>query len=114
MIATPPVETIPLRTDSTGTIFVGNSRVTLQSVIMRFEGGDAPEKIVDSFDVLTLPEVYAVIAYYLNNREQIERYLQDQQDKAERLRQQLEAEHPEIFTLQEKFRALKSTSEQKS
>lgn len=42
------------------------------------------------YSTLTLPEVYAVIAYYLRHREHVEAHLARREQKAEEVRQRTE------------------------
>lgn len=85
---------IPLRMDETGSIRVGNTRVLLELVIHAYEDGSTPEGIVDSFDSLRLADVYAVIAYYLQNRQQVDEYLKRRDQEAEAIRREIEANQP--------------------
>jgi uncharacterized protein (DUF433 family) len=68
-------EKIPIETDKDGVIRVGNTRVTLQTLITAFNGGSTAEEIVHQFPVLNLADVYAVITYYLRNRDTVEKNL---------------------------------------
>ena len=68
-------EKIPIETDKDGVIRVGNTRVTLQTLITAFNGGSTAEEIVHQFPVLYLADVYAVITYYLRNRDTVEKNL---------------------------------------
>ena len=45
-----------------GVLRVGNNRVSLDSVIIDFNQGSAPEQIVYDFDTLTLSDVYVIIS----------------------------------------------------
>ena len=63
-------------------------RVSLDSVVYAFLGGQSPESIVQSFSVLTLEEVYGAIAFYLANRTVIDAYLSEGEQLFETLRQQ--------------------------
>ena len=65
----------PLRVDQRDTIRVGNTRVTLEVLIHAFRDGATPEQIVQDFDSLTLADVYAVIAYYLQHRSEVDAYV---------------------------------------
>ncbi len=94
---------VPLRTNDDGVMLIGESRVRLDSVIFAFQQGDSPEQIVDSFDSLRLADVYATIAYYLNHRETVEAYLQQQLADADALQKEIETYHPEIFTLRNRL-----------
>lgn len=50
-------------------------RVSLDSVVYAYLGGQTAEGIAQSFPVLTIEEVYGAIAYYLANRADIDAYL---------------------------------------
>ena len=91
MIANQPTIKVPVHTDEHGIIRVSGTRVTLDTVIARHHQGDTPEAIHAGFDVLPLNDVYAVIAYYLANRDALDAYLQHNREAAERTRQQIEA-----------------------
>ena len=58
---------VPLREDEHGAIRAGDTRVLLDLVIQEFRNGATPEAIVESYDALTLADVYAVITYYLRH-----------------------------------------------
>jgi uncharacterized protein (DUF433 family) len=47
----------------------------LELVIGAFQWGQTPEGIVQSYDALSLPDVYAVVGYYLANPAPIDEYL---------------------------------------
>ena len=55
--------------------WITGTRVSLASVVYAFLDGLSPESIVDSFDTLTLEEVYGAIAFYLGHRDVIDAYL---------------------------------------
>jgi uncharacterized protein (DUF433 family) len=65
----------PLCTDAGGVVRVGATRVTLDTVVGAFLNGCTAEEIATKYPVLDLADVYAVIAYYLWNREAIDAYL---------------------------------------
>jgi uncharacterized protein (DUF433 family) len=82
---------VPLRVDAHGTVRVAGTRLTLESVVAAFERGDTPSEIADAFPGVELADVYAVIAYYLRHRRDVDVYLEEQEAKAAEIRQQLEA-----------------------
>ena len=84
--------TVPLTTTEFGTIRVGHSRVSLDSVVYHYEQGATAERIAESFPSLDLAEIYAVIAYYLANRESVQEYLRRQEAEADALQQQIESD----------------------
>jgi uncharacterized protein (DUF433 family) len=79
------VQTIPLNADADGVMRVGDTRVTLDTVVHAFEQGHTAGEIVSHYPALRLADVYAVIAYYLNNRAAVEVYLRRQQEEAQRI-----------------------------
>lgn len=74
-----------------GVLRVGDSRVSLDTVIIAFLQGATPEQIVEDYDSLELAEVYAVISYYLQNRAEVEKYLAKRKVGRENLRRQIES-----------------------
>lgn len=69
-----------------GGLRVGDTRVSLDSVVHAFNRGESAEEIQRDFDTLTLAEVHAAIAYYLYNREKIDKYLAKRAEDYERVR----------------------------
>lgn len=85
--------TPPLRWDEAGGIRIGQSRVTLDSLLASYHNGFTPEEIAVQYSVLTLADIYGTIAYYLTHRQQIDTYLEQRQRAAQQHRQQLTQEH---------------------
>jgi uncharacterized protein (DUF433 family) len=85
---------VPLRADASGTVRVGRSRVTLDLVVEEFLAGSPPERIVEQYDALKLPDVYAVLAYYLRHRREVDAYLADRRQRAGALRGEIEGHFP--------------------
>lgn len=94
MIELPASIAVPLRFDESGAVRVGKSRVLLVLVIHAFQDGATPETIVQSYDTLQLADVYAVLAYYLTHKQDVEEYLQRNEDKAAAIQRKIEAEQP--------------------
>ncbi len=97
---------VPIHTDEHGTIRVGGTRVTLDVVLARYQQGRTLAEIKESFPTLKLADIYAVISYYLSHQAEVDEYLRQQDEEAVSVRQQLEAENPELFALEDKFRKL--------
>ena len=55
--------------------WIAGRRVSLDSVVYAYLGGQTAEGIAQSFPVLTLEEVYGAVAFYLANRADIDAYL---------------------------------------
>ena len=87
------VETpVPLRTDAHGTVRVGGTRVTLDTVVGAFLQGATAEDIVRKYPTLNLADVYAVLSYYLRRRAEVDAYLREQEQEAAAIRGRIEAD----------------------
>ncbi len=107
MISDPLTMIVPLRMDEQGAIRVSGTRVTLDTVIARYHQGDSPEAIHAGFSTLSVTDIYAIIAYYLAHRDELDAYLQRRDEEAERLRQEIEANYtPEQKAFNERIRKL--------
>ena len=67
-------EYVEHRNDGYGII---GSRVSLESLIVPFLDGAAPETLVDEFPTLSLEQVYGAITFYLAHRPEMDRYLKE-------------------------------------
>jgi uncharacterized protein (DUF433 family) len=79
------VQVVPLATDQTGTVRVGGTRVTLETLVALYNQGLTAEEIQIELPVLDLPDIYAALSYYLNHREQLRAYLDEQRAEADQL-----------------------------
>ena len=90
----PLTVTVPLREDPPGVFRVGNSRVSLESVLHAYQQGESPQGIVEMYPVLELGDVFTVIGYYLAHRAEVDAYLRDCDEAAAALRKRIEATQP--------------------
>lgn len=67
---------------------IAGTGVTVRRIVSWYKLGLSPEEIADEFGHLTLAQVYAALAYYHANREEIEADLAAEEMEAERLEQQ--------------------------
>ena len=58
-----------------GGYYLVGSRVSLESIVYKFQDGALPECIVKSLPSLTLEQVYGAITFYLANRAAMDAYL---------------------------------------
>lgn len=84
-------QTVPLTLGSDGVMRVAGSRVTLDSLIHQFQHGATAEQIQEDFPSVSLRDIYAVIAYYLQHTRSVEEYLCEQSQGAVKARQEIEA-----------------------
>ncbi len=104
------LEPILLSDDGNGGIRVGNTRVTLDTVIAAFNSGYTPEEIIINFDTLELADVYSVIGYYLRHKIEVDEYLKKHEKEATELQILLESRYDRV-NLRERLLARKQQTE---
>jgi uncharacterized protein (DUF433 family) len=62
-------------TEVDGAYRVGETRVSLDSLVYLFQEGVSAEGMVESYPVLTLEQVHGALAFYLANQKDIDAYL---------------------------------------
>ena len=77
--------------------WIAGTRVSLDSVVYAFLEGLSPESIVDSFDTLTLEEIYGALAFYLGHREEIDAYLKQSEAQFDELCRRARAANPLLY-----------------
>jgi uncharacterized protein (DUF433 family) len=82
---------VPLCDDGAGGYRVGNTRVSLDTVLHSHLRGMTAEEIVASLDTLDVADVYAVLAWAVRNPGEASTYLERREQEAQRLRAELEA-----------------------
>lgn len=111
MISSPNGDATPLWRDEHGKFRVVGTRVLLELVIHAYNQGEIPEEIVDSYPSLRLADVYAVIAYYLYHRVEIDAYVHQANEKADQIQRETEANYsPQTLALRARLRELKRSS----
>jgi uncharacterized protein (DUF433 family) len=85
------IATVPLTADEAGVLLVAGTRVPLDTVIYAFNEGATPEEIAQNFPTLDLASIYAVVGYYLQNRPEVEQYLEQRKVQQEELKKELQA-----------------------
>jgi len=80
-----------------GGYWVAGTRVSLDSIVYAFLGGQTAEGIAQAFPVLTLEQVYGAIAFYLANRLDIDAYLAQAKADFEAMRQAARDAEPMFY-----------------
>ncbi len=83
-------QSVPLAMGADGVLRVGNTRVTLDTVVAAFDSGCTCEEIAQQYPSLRLPDIYVVVGYYLSHREDLKPYF----DRRKSERAKLESERP--------------------
>jgi uncharacterized protein (DUF433 family) len=84
----------PLLTEPDGVIRVLGTRVSLETVVGAFDEGATAEEIAQRYPSLDLAAVYAVIAYVLGNRPEVDAYVTARRREARALQAEVEAQLP--------------------
>ena len=98
-------EAPPLRQDASGALRVGSSYVLVELVIRAFQDGATPEAIAQRYPTATLADIYAVIAYYLRHRQELEAYLEAREQRAQEVRQRIERQQGDLADLRSRILA---------
>ena len=102
---------IPLTRLENGVYRVSGTRIGMDRVIEHFKDGATPQEIVESFDTLRLADVFTIIAYYLNHKEEVEEQLRQEDCEAEELRHIIEAGQPPRTEVRARLLARKAQME---
>ena len=74
---------LPLTLGKDGVARVSGTRVTLDTVVRAFNRGATAEEIAQQYPSLSLSDVYATISYYLQNRAEVDKYLEKRRKHAQ-------------------------------
>lgn len=85
---------VPLQRDASGALRIGQTRVLLELIVRAFRNGATPEEIVQAYDSIRLPDVYAVIAWCLNNESLVTQYMDEREQIATEARNEIEMLRP--------------------
>lgn len=96
---------VPLHEDPAGVFRVGTSRVLLEVVLHAFQAGATPEAIVQSYDTLSLADVYAVVSSYVAHPAAMDEYLARRDEAAAAVRGKIEAGQRSADSLRELIKA---------
>ncbi len=80
-----------------GNLYVGPSRVTVESVIARWQSGRTPEEIHAGFPSVPLVAVYGTITYYLEHKDELDAFFRETEELDEARRAADEAARPEFY-----------------
>lgn len=92
MTLTLTMEQRPLRLEPDGTIRIGPTRVTLDTLVHCYRTGASAEEIVQQFPSLCLADVYGAIGYVLRHEAEVDRYLSERATRADEVRERIESD----------------------
>ena len=89
-----------------GGYYVAGTRISLDSVVYAFNRGDSPERILEEFPLLDkLSRVYGAIAFYLDHKAEIDKYLEETERKFEASGIPMEQANPVLWEKIQRARA---------
>lgn len=77
-----------------GVFRVGDSRVSLNTVVYAFNRGEDVAEIREQYPSLSLAQIHAAIAFYLHNKEKVDAYMLDHEKRREASWREHEKEFP--------------------
>jgi len=78
-----------IRIDEYGERFVAGHRVPIQSVLWaHIEQGMDGRQLADRFHTLSLEKIYAMLAYYYKNKDEVDAYLRETEEELRRQREE--------------------------
>ena len=80
-----------------GGYYVAGTRISLDSVVYSFKDGQSPEAIQEDFPLLKRSQVYGEIAFYLDDKPEIDKYLEDTRREFEGCGVPLSATNPVLW-----------------
>ncbi len=80
-----------------GVYRVGDTRVSLDSLVYLFREGVSAESMVESYPALTLEQVHGALAFYLANQREVDAYLEEGQRIAESHHQESKRTNAELI-----------------
>ena len=81
-----------------GVLKVGDTRVSLDTVVFEFNKGADAAEIQDQYDSMSLAQVHAAIAFYLHNKAEVDRYLAKRKIELAKIKREIRAEFPPRVT----------------
>jgi uncharacterized protein (DUF433 family) len=70
-------EGVPLAQDERGSIRVTGSRVTLDTIVHRYQVGDSVKRIHSGFPTVSIAQIKAILDWYHQHQAEADEYLQE-------------------------------------
>lgn len=87
-------EPVPLVEDQAGRLVVPGTRISLAVLVADFKRGKTPEAIHEGYETVSLADVYAILAYYLRHRAEVEAHLAQQERDGGQIQDRIEEMYP--------------------
>lgn len=80
-----------------GNVYIGQSRVTFQTLIEAWQSGRTPEQLQDSFPSLPLVAIYGAITHYLEHKDESDAFFRETDELDARRQQADEAAYADLY-----------------
>jgi uncharacterized protein (DUF433 family) len=87
-----------------GGYYVRGTRVSLDSIVYSYKGGESPETIRQNFPSLSLEQVYGAITFYLAHQADVDANIQEGEQELERSVPALSQSRPDLYARLQKTR----------
>jgi uncharacterized protein (DUF433 family) len=87
-----------------GGYYVAGTRVSLDSVVYAFRGGESPETIQQNFPSVTLEQVYGAIAFYLGHQAEVDANIRQGEENVRGVIPPLSQRKPEAYARLQRVR----------
>jgi uncharacterized protein (DUF433 family) len=84
-------DNVPLVQLENGAVRVRNSRVSLETIVIRTQVGDTVDDIHDGFPTVSISQIKEILAWYEDNKADVDEYIQELEAEAERIFQWFES-----------------------
>ena len=78
-------------------LYIGQSRVTLQTLIEAWQTGRTPEQLQDSFPTLPLVAIYGAIKHYLEHKDEADAFFRETNELDARRQRADKAAHADFY-----------------
>jgi uncharacterized protein (DUF433 family) len=69
---------IPLTQDAKGRFVICGTKLPLELILNAYKRGYSAERIASQYSDINIRDIYAVLAYYHDNRKELDSYLEEQ------------------------------------
>ena len=64
---------------------IAGTRIRVQDIVIRTELGESPDEMVRAYPHITLADVHVALAYYFDNRQEIDREIREGEELTRRM-----------------------------
>jgi uncharacterized protein (DUF433 family) len=98
-----------LRQDDDGWIHVTGHRIGLEHLVYHYDEGYSAEMLACEYPTLRLAEIHKVIAFYLENRAEVDAYVSNCREELEKLKA-VSQKGPSLAELRRRLEAMAGTN----